>query len=200
MAPHSSTLAWKIHGRRSLVGCSPWGPWESDTTEWLHFHFLLSYIGEGSGNPLQRSCLENPRDGEAWWAAVYGVAQSWTRLRRLSSNSSSSRIQQKCQGMMSEALSSEALHTPALFTGLLTVEKPCCMDAQAALWSGRVVRPAPAPTLQHTIESPWMRILKPQSSLQMTMAPTYKQSQTQTTCQLPSFWPTETLRGNKWLL
>ena len=88
---------------------------------------------------------------------------------------------------MSEARSSEALHTPTLLTGLLTVEKPYRMDAQAALWSGRVVRPAPAPTLQHTIKSPWMRILQPQSSLQMTLAPTYEQSQTQTTSQLPSF-------------
>ena len=61
MAPHSSTLAWKIHGQRSLVGCSPWGRQESDTTEQLHFHFSLSCIGEGNGNPLQYSCLENPR-------------------------------------------------------------------------------------------------------------------------------------------
>ena len=72
----SSTLAWKIHGRRSLVGCSPWGCEESDTTERLHFHFSLSCIAEGNGNPLQCSCLENPRDGGAWWVAVYGVAQS----------------------------------------------------------------------------------------------------------------------------
>ena len=75
MAPHSSTLAWRIHGQRSLVGCSPWGLEESDTTEWLHFHFSLSCIGEGNGNPLQYSCLENPRDGGARWAAVYGVAE-----------------------------------------------------------------------------------------------------------------------------
>ena len=60
---------------------------ESDMTEWLHFHFSLSCIGEGNGNPLQCSCLENPRDGGAWWAAVYGVAQSQTRLKRLSSSS-----------------------------------------------------------------------------------------------------------------
>ena len=64
---------------------------ESDTTEQLHFHFSLSCIGEGNGNPLQCSCLQNPRDGEAWWAAIYGVAQSRTRLKRLSSSSSSSR-------------------------------------------------------------------------------------------------------------
>ena len=136
MAPHSSTLAWKIpwmeepdrlqsmgslrvrhdwvtslslftftHWRRkwqptpvflpgesrgqgSLVGCRLWGRTESDTTEWLHFHF--SRTGEGNGNPLQCSCLENPGDGGAWWAAVYGVAQGRTRLKRLSSSSSSS--------------------------------------------------------------------------------------------------------------
>ena len=78
--------------RRSLVGCSPWGLEESDTTEQLHFHFSLSCTGEGNGNPVQCSCLENPRDGEAWWAAVYGVAQSRTRLKQLSSSSSSSLI------------------------------------------------------------------------------------------------------------
>ena len=88
MAPHSSTLAGKSHGWRNLVGCSPWGCYESDTTERLHFHFSLSHIGEGNGNPLQCSCLENPRDGGAWWAAIYGVAQSRTRLKRLSSSSS----------------------------------------------------------------------------------------------------------------
>ena len=83
-----SRLPGKSHGWRSLVGCSPWGRWESDTTERLHFHFPLSCIGEGNGNPLQCSCLENPRDGGAWWAAVYGVAQSRTRLKRRSSSSS----------------------------------------------------------------------------------------------------------------
>ena len=70
------------------MGCCPWGRTESDTTERLHFHFSLSCIGEGTGNPLQCSCLENPRDGWAWWAAVYGVAQSWTRLKRLSGGGS----------------------------------------------------------------------------------------------------------------
>ena len=82
-------LPGKSHGRRSLVGCSPWDREESDTTERLHLHFSLSCIGEGNGNPLQCSCLENPRGGGAWWAAVYGVAQSRTRLKRLSSSSSS---------------------------------------------------------------------------------------------------------------
>ena len=134
MAPHSSTLAWRIpwmekpgglqsmgslrvghgwatslslslftfmhwrrkwqptpvflpgesHEQRSLVDYSPRGRKESDTTERLHFHFSLSCIGEGSGNPLQCPCLENPRDGGVWWAAVCGVAQSRTRLKWLS--------------------------------------------------------------------------------------------------------------------
>ena len=79
----------KSHGWRSLGGCSPWGHEESDTTEWLHFHFSVSCIGEGNGNPLQCSCLNNPRDGVAWWADVYAVAQSWTWLNWLSSSSSS---------------------------------------------------------------------------------------------------------------
>ena len=105
MAPHSSTLAWKIpwreepgrlqsmgsgQSRTRLKRLSSMTSQELDTTERLHFHFSLSCIGEGNGNPVQCSCLENPRDGGAWWAAVYGVAQSRTRLKRLSSSSSSS--------------------------------------------------------------------------------------------------------------
>ena len=82
-------LPGKSHGPRSLVGFSPWGLEESDTTERLHFYFSLSCTGEGNGNPLQCSCLGNPRDGRAWWAAIYGVAQSRTRLKWLSSSSSS---------------------------------------------------------------------------------------------------------------
>ena len=88
--PTPVLLPGKSHGRRSLVGCSPWGHWESDMTKWLDFHFSLSCIGEENGNSFQYSCLENPRDGGAWWAAVYGVTQSWTRLKWLSSSSSSS--------------------------------------------------------------------------------------------------------------
>ena len=91
--PTPVLLPGKSHGQRSLVGCSPWGRYESDTTERLHFHFSLSCIGEGSGNPLQCSCLESPRDGVAWWAAVYGVSQSRTRLKWLSSSSSSKKSQ-----------------------------------------------------------------------------------------------------------
>ena len=74
-------LPGKSHGWRSLVGCSPWGRKESDTTERLNFHFSLSCIGEGNGSPLQCSCLENPRDGGAWWAAVYGVVKIRKRLK-----------------------------------------------------------------------------------------------------------------------
>ena len=85
--PTPALLPGKSHGWRSLVGRSPWGDEESDTTERLHFHFSLSCIGEGNGNPLQCSCLENPRDRGASWAAVYGVTQSWTRLKWLSSSS-----------------------------------------------------------------------------------------------------------------
>ena len=76
-------LPGKSHGRGSLVGCSPWGQEESDRTERLHFHFSLSYIGEGNGNPLQCFCLENPRDGGAWWAASLGshrVGHDWSDL------------------------------------------------------------------------------------------------------------------------
>ena len=86
--PTSVLLPGKSHGWRSLVGCSPWGREALDTTERLYFHFSLSCIGEGNGNPLQCSCLENPRDRGAWWAAIHGVTQSQTRLKRLSSSSS----------------------------------------------------------------------------------------------------------------
>ena len=81
-------LPGESQGWGSLVGCSPWGREELDTTERLHFHFLLSCIGEGNGNPFQCSCLENPSDGGAWSAAVSGVAQSRTQLKWLSSSSS----------------------------------------------------------------------------------------------------------------
>ena len=84
--PTPVLLPGKSHGWRSLLGCSPWGHEESDTTERLHFHFSLSCIGEGNGYPLRCSCLENPRDRGAWWAAIYGVAQSRTRLKQLSSS------------------------------------------------------------------------------------------------------------------
>ena len=107
MAPHSSTLDWKIPwmeepGRRSPRDCK-----ESDTTEWLHFHFSLSCTGEGNGNPLQCSCLENPMDGRAWWAAVYGVAQSRSRLKQISS-SSNLHSHQQCRKVLFFSTSSPA--------------------------------------------------------------------------------------------
>ena len=92
--PTPVLLPGRSHGWRSLVGCSPWGRWELNMTEQLHFHFSLSCTGEGNGTPLQYSCLENPRDGGDWWAAIYGVAQSQTRLKRLSSSSSIGYIHQ----------------------------------------------------------------------------------------------------------
>ena len=87
--PTPVLLPGKSHGQRSLVGCSPWGCCQLDMTEQLRFHFSLSCIGEGNGNPLQCSCLENPRDEGIWWAAVYGVAQSPAWLKWLSSSMSS---------------------------------------------------------------------------------------------------------------
>ena len=78
MAPHSSTLAWKIPWTEEPGGLQSMRSRRAETTEQLHFHFSLSSIGEGNGNPLQCSCLENPRDGGAWCAAVYGVTQSDT--------------------------------------------------------------------------------------------------------------------------
>ena len=85
--PTPVLLPGQSRGWRSLEACSPWGRWGSDTTERLYFHFSLWCIGEGNGNPLQCSCLENPRDRGAWWAAVYGITQSRTRLKWLSSSS-----------------------------------------------------------------------------------------------------------------
>ena len=82
-------LPGEFQGQVSLVGCRLWGCWESDTAERPHFHFSLSCVGEGNGSPLQYYCLENPRDGGAWLASIYGIAQSRTRLNRLSSSSSS---------------------------------------------------------------------------------------------------------------
>ena len=111
MAPPSSTLAWKIPwteepGRLQSIGSLRVGH------NWLHFHFSLSCIGEGNSNPLQYSCLENPRDGGAWWAAVYAVAPSQTRLKRLSSSRSSSlqclknRVHLKCHKLYHHLLTS----------------------------------------------------------------------------------------------
>ena len=83
-----SCLENPMDGGLPMVGCSSWGREESDRTERLHFQFSLSCTEEGNGNPLQCSCLENPRGRGAWWSAVCGVAQSRTRLKRLSSSRS----------------------------------------------------------------------------------------------------------------
>ena len=113
-------LSAESHGWRTLVGCSPWGREESDTTEQIHFHFSLSCIGEGNGNPLQCSCLENPRNGGAWWAAISVVTQSRTWLKRLSSSSSSPRDSQesapKPQFESINSLILSFLHGPTLAT------------------------------------------------------------------------------------
>ena len=114
--PTPVLLPGKSRGRRSLVGCSPWGHWELDTTERLPFHFSLSCIGEGNGSPLQCSCLENPRDGGAWWAAVYGVAQSRTQLKQLSSS------------RLHLIITNVQLYYPTfqIMHGVLTQPKFCC--------------------------------------------------------------------------
>ena len=89
MAPHSSTPAWKIPWTEEPGGLQSMGSLRVGHEWATSFHFSLSCIGEGNGGPLQCSCLENPRDGGAWWAAVSGVAQSRTRLKQCSSSSSS---------------------------------------------------------------------------------------------------------------
>ena len=124
-------LPGKSHGWRSLEGCSPWCHWGSDMTERLSFHFSLSYIGKGNGNPLQCSCLENPRDGGAWWAAVYGVSESRTQLKWLSSSSSSS-----------------SHDIPQESVGFLTSSFPdflCCVSVSAS--------PARSPVFSHLASS-----------------------------------------------
>ena len=118
--PTPVLLPGKSHGRRSLVGYSPWGCEEWDTTERLHFHFSLSCIGEGNGNPLQCSCLENPRDGGAWWAAIYGVAQSRTRLKRLSSSYYWHSQRQQMQSSVDSDVPRQSRHMPQhTMSGLL---------------------------------------------------------------------------------
>ena len=86
MAPHSSTLAWKIPWTEEPGGLQSMGSLRVKHDWATSLYFSLSCIGEGNGNPIQCSCLENPGDGGAWWAAVYGVAQSRTRLKRLTSS------------------------------------------------------------------------------------------------------------------
>ena len=145
--PTPVLLPGKSHGWRSRVGCSPWGREESNTTEWLHFDFSLSCIGEGNGNPLQCSCLENPRDGGAWWAAIYGVAQSRTRLKQLSSSSS---IYENCTYVFSL---NHFIHNDShLHKGMLNIRKEVTLpvlhshlvlDINSCKYEFNAVAPAP---------------------------------------------------------
>ena len=128
-------LTGKSHGWRSLVGFSPWGREESDTTERLHFHFSLSCIGEGNGNPLQCSCLENPRDGGAWGAAVYGVAESQTRLKRLSSSSSSSRALTQVCLILSVSVSNWVAYCKSQSRNIvIAFDKYCYIASKGSYW------------------------------------------------------------------
>ena len=136
--PTPVLLPGKSHGWRSLVGCSPWGCKESDTTERLHVHLLLSRIGEGNGNPLQCSCLENPRDGGAWWAAIYGIAQSWVRLKQLSSSSSSCCFYSSIFHLFYEAFSWQVdrnLCAPLYAEGLNSVQSLSCVQLFETPWT-----------------------------------------------------------------
>ena len=139
--PTPVLLPGKSQGWRSLVGCSPWGRTESDTTERLHFHFSLSGIGEGNGNPLQCSCLENPRDGRTWWAAVYGVAQSRTQLKRLSSSSVPPCMK---TGWTTQALSSSSLASPFTESIPSAGDSPnptkCLFVSVSSVWKQRFCR------------------------------------------------------------
>ena len=135
--PTPVLLPGKSHGRRSLVGCSPLGREETDTIERLHFHFSFSCIGEGNGNPLQCFCLENPRDGGAWWAAVYGVAQSRTRLRQLSSSSSSSSslLLMQLRALNNEATSQHKKQTAKILHSWARKSYMYKFQIQEVLWS-----------------------------------------------------------------
>ena len=135
--PTPVLLPGKSHGQRSLVGCIPSCLEESDTTERLHFHFSLSCIGEGNGSPPQRSCLENPRDGGAYWAAIYGVAQSQTRLRRLSSSSS-----MNIQGWFPLGLTGLILQSNRLSRvfSSTTIQNHQFFNVQPSLWSSSPIR------------------------------------------------------------
>ena len=149
MVPHSSTLAWKILWREE-----PGRLQSMDTTERLHFHFSLSCIGEGNGNPLQCSCLENPREGGAWWAAVYGVAQGRTWLKWLSS---------RCTITSSTTGKKKTTSRQLWFTGLLrwfSGKESTCQAGDSGLipGSGRSPREGNGNTLRYfCLENPMDR-------------------------------------------
>ena len=158
MHPTPVLLPRKSHGWRSLVGCSPWGRHELDTTEWLHFHFLLSCFGEGNGNPLRCSCWGNPKDGGAWWAAVYGVTQSRTRLKWLSSSSSSSvvcgRLSTRIYDSLTQIMFPLTISEEILFhNGLLNLQ-----ETYITPWnSPSPVRPTKEQITSYLLKSPWWR-------------------------------------------
>ena len=141
--PTPVLLPGKFHGWRSLVGCSPWDHWESDMTEWLHFYFSLSCIGEGNGSPLQCSCLENPRDRGAWWAAVYGVAQSRTRLKQLSS---SSMVSPRTEGLR--------WRKPTAVTSLLSYTFQKCTSFPPCIGGWACCPSLPLPDLSSSLMTP----------------------------------------------
>ena len=143
--PTPVLLPGKSHGRRNLVGCSPRGRTESDTTERLHFRFSPSCIGEGNGTPLQCSCLENPRDRGAWWVAVYEVAQSQTWLKRLSSSSMCSLTWIKILPQTQSTMDSYKCWCKLM-------PMVCCVDASYILLDKHVVIPRSCPL---SYESRW---------------------------------------------
>ena len=149
--PTPLLLPGNSHGWRSLVGCSPLGHEESSMTERLHFHFSLSCLGEGNGNPFQCSCLENPRDGGAWWDAICGVTQCRTQLKRLSSSIMKYRVSWVAQTMKNlpavletqvwslsqeDSLEKEtAIHSSILAKRITWTEEA---DGLQSMWSQRV--------------------------------------------------------------
>ena len=139
--PTPVLLPGKSHGWRSLECCSPWGHWGLDTTERLHFRCSLSCIGEGNGNPLQCSCLENPRDGGAWWAAIYGVAQSQARLKWLSSSRAVA-----CQAPLSMDLPNPSIKP----TSLMSLSLAGGLFTSRATWEAAMVGLMAASKRAHT--------------------------------------------------
>ena len=124
MAPHSSTLAWKIPWTEEPGRLRSTGSLKVGQTERLHFHFSLSRVEEGNGNPLQCSCLENPRDRGARWADVYGVAQSQTRLKWLSSSPPGSTVYGVSQDMeFSSIFKNTGVGCHSLLQGIFSTQR-----------------------------------------------------------------------------
>ena len=139
MAPHSSTLAWKIPWTEEPGGLQSMGSWRVGH-DWAT-SLSLSCIGEGNGNPLQYSCLENPRDGGVWWAAIHGVAQSWTRLKRLSSSSIFTSLSPLCVCVFSSSV-------------CYTSYKDTCYWISGHLGSSRMISLSQDPNLIRSLKNP----------------------------------------------